>query len=142
MFSFGFFFFLQTTKIIQKLGGQSNDILTEIAAALARNELKRVRKTIAKLIGRKETRLALFQAKDAFGQNILHICVANCPELIRPLIEKKMDINLKDFSGWSPLTYAARKGDERVFAELLSLGAIPDQVFYIFVPSSSLSRRH
>jgi hypothetical protein len=40
------------------------------------------------------------------GQNILHLCVDNCPEIISVLVEKKMDINKTDLRNMTPLALA------------------------------------
>jgi len=105
-----------------------------LSYAFARGEKKKVKKKILKYLGKTPTRTTLFNSTDQYGQNILHLCVDNCPELIKLLVEKKMDINKKDFRNMTPLALAALKGDENLFVELLSLGAKPDQtVFHYFV---------
>lgn len=72
----------------------------------------------------------MFQDTDEYGQTILHLVAEYFPELIKVIVEKKMDINKADNKGMSPLSAAAARGDQNVFEELLSLGAKPDSTVF------------
>eukprot|EP01117_Protostelium_nocturnum_P006194 TRINITY_DN2234_c0_g1_i2.p1 TRINITY_DN2234_c0_g1~~TRINITY_DN2234_c0_g1_i2.p1 ORF type:complete len:1771 (+),score=730.99 TRINITY_DN2234_c0_g1_i2:165-5477(+) len=110
----------------------AHSFLSDIAYSLTRGEQKAVQRKLLKLLSKSSSRNALFQARDKYGQSILHLLTDGAPDLIETLLDKKGDtsglLDVKDMRGWSPLTYAAMKGDEVVLTLLLSKGALPDQL--------------
>ena len=84
---------------------------------------------ISRLLSKTSTRNELLNAQDKTGQTILHIAVEfGVPQIVKMLVEKKIDINKCDIRGWSSLAMATLRGDEILTSLLLNLGANPDQL--------------
>ncbi len=64
-------------------------------------------------------------ARDEFGMTALHWAVAqNYEELVQDLLNNyKLDLNVQDNEGNTPLHYAARNGNDVIFQVLLAHGA-------------------
>eukprot|EP01119_Soliformovum_irregulare_P018627 TRINITY_DN575_c0_g1_i1.p1 TRINITY_DN575_c0_g1~~TRINITY_DN575_c0_g1_i1.p1 ORF type:complete len:1549 (+),score=441.45 TRINITY_DN575_c0_g1_i1:27-4673(+) len=110
----------------QTLGIVDHNLISDLNLLLVRGETRKFKKTVTKMLNKSSLRQLLFQATDVNGDTILHVAVERYPALIKPLFEKKINPNRANLNDNTPLAYAAMKGDENIFQELLNLGALPD----------------
>lgn len=68
------------------------DLIKELSYLCARGETRRVKSLVTKML-KNPSKYKLHTAVDSNGMNILHLAVEGCPDLIKLLVEKKMDIN-------------------------------------------------
>lgn len=101
-----------------------NEVLETLNREFISRILLKILARLKKEVPEKE-RITLLNSLDQNGVSLLHYLIAlNYFELIKPLCEMGVDINLKTLSGLSPLVIAAAKGYEKAVKKLIRLGAI------------------
>ena len=115
-------------------GKQNAQYIKEIQMALARGELKEVRKKINKIMSKSNSRNILMNEKDEIGQTILHLVVENnLIDIVKLLIDKKIEMNSKDERGMTPLSIACLRGNEEIINILINKeGILPDITSLIY----------
>ncbi|KAI2472879.1 ankyrin repeat-containing domain protein [Annulohypoxylon bovei var. microspora] len=62
-------------------------------------------------------------AEDQYGRRPIHFAAGHSPRCIEYLLKQRVDADVQDHDGWTPLMWAARSGDMWVMTRLVKNGA-------------------